>query len=62
MPRQHAFPEDYDVYNEESSESNDDSTADGGKEFPRSKTSLKKSQIWFNFHAYARLKINCTSS
>ena len=52
LPGQQARPEGEDAYSEESGESEDDSTADGGKCYPVWKTRKReKSQIWFNKHA-----------
>ena len=50
LPGQQARPEGEDAYSEESGESENDSTADGGKVLPRLEN-WKKSQIWFNKHA-----------
>ena len=50
LPGQQARPQGENAYSEESGESEDDSTADGGKVLPRLE-SWEKSQIWFNKHA-----------
>ena len=50
LPGQQARPEGEDAYSEESGESEDDPTADGGKVLPRLEN-WEKSQIWFNKHA-----------
>ena len=47
LPGQQACPQGEDAYSEESGESEDDSTADGGKVLPRLEN-WKKGHIWFN--------------